>query len=142
MSYISCENSALVQPVPSFFPVGSVGYTFEPTINLVTVASGALLQPMASLVLPKGIWAITGTLHIDVGAETLTGNTGIAKNATVFWRSQNQTGQDGISISLSAVLSSSGTDALTIPMTYVSSGATAYGVSASPLSKIQITRIA
>jgi hypothetical protein len=142
MSYISCENSALIQTVPSTFPVGSVGYTILPTINVATVASGALLQPMASLVLSKGVWAITGTLHIDVGSETMTGNTGIAKDGVVFWRSQNQTGQNGISISLSAVISSTGSNALTIPMTYVSSGATAYGVSASPLSEIQITRIA
>jgi hypothetical protein len=142
MSYISCENSALIQTVPSFYPVGSVGYTFEPVINVATVASGTVLQPMASLVLPKGVWAVTGTLHIDVGSETMTGNTGIAKDGVVFWRSKNETGQNGISITLSAVISSSGSNALTIPMTYVSSGATAYGVSAAPLSEIQVTRIA
>lgn len=145
MSYVSCEGSALI-PVglPPANSITAVGSIILPAINTVAVASGALLQPIASLTLPKGVWVLSGTLFVDasVGGETIVGNTGIAKNASVFWRSQNVTVADGLSVSLSAVLSSDGTSALTIPMTYTTSGGATYGVSASPLSVVQLTRVA
>lgn len=142
MSFVSCDNSALV--IPASYPIGAVGYTFEPSINLTAVASAALLQPMAAYTLPKGVWAVTGVVSVDatVGGQTLTGNTGIAKDAVVVWRSANATAADGVSVSLSCVVSSDGTNVLTIPMTYTSSGAATYGAAAAPLSKIQITRVA
>ena len=142
MSFVSCDNSALV--VPSAFPYGAVGSVITPTINLTPVASTTLLQPIAQLVVPKGVWMLTGTLFVDatVGGQTVAGNTGVALDATVFWRSQNVTVADGLSVSLSAVFSSNGANLLTIPMTYTTSGGATYGVSASPLSKVQLTRIA
>ena len=142
MSYSSCDNSALI--VPSSFPAGAVGHVVEPSINTTAVASAALLQPIAAYTLPKGVWAVLGTLYLDatVGAETLTGNVGIAKDATVFWRVQMNNGVDGRSVQLSAVVSSDGTNVLTIPTTMTSSGGATYGASASPLSKIQLVRIA
>lgn len=142
MSVISCDNSALV--FPSSYPYGAVGSVIEPTINTVAVADAALLQPIASLTLPKGVWAIQGTLYVApvTGGQTLIGNTGIAKDAVVFWRSQIATASAGYSVCLSAVVSSDGTNAITIPMTYDTSAGSTYGVSASPLSKVQLIRIA
>lgn len=142
MSYSSCSNSALYKP--DAYPTGAIGSVIEPAINTNPVASAALLQPMASLTLPEGRWLIAGTLFVDAttGGQTITGNTGIAKDAVVFWRSQNATAMDGVSVALSAVVSSDGTNAITIPMTYTTSGASTYAVSASPLSTIEIVRVA
>jgi hypothetical protein len=145
MSFVSCENSAIIHPAS--YPAGAVGAIIEPTINTVAVASATLLQPIAQFTLPKGRWAITGTLNVvaTTGGSTLTGGatgTAIAKDAVVFWRHTNVGAiQDNISVSLSAVVDSDGTALMTLPMTYTTSAGT-YGVSASPLSKVQFIRIA
>ena len=142
MSFRSADNSALI--VPLAFPYGAVGSIIEPTINTVAVADNTLLQPIAALTLPKGQWLIQGTLYVApvTGGQTLTGNTGIAKDATVFWRSQIATASAGYSVSLSAVVDSNGTAVITIPMTYDTSAGSTYAVSASPLSKVQFIRLA
>ena len=141
MSYIACSSSALL---PAVYPYGAVGSVITPAINVTPVASTTLLQPIAQLTVPRGRWLVAGTLFVDatVGGQTITGNTGVAVNAVVGWRSQNVTGTDGLSISLSAVIDSDGTALLTIPMTYATSGGATYGVSASPLSKVELIRIA
>ena len=142
MSYRSADNSALI--VPLSFPAGAVGSIVEPAINITAATDNTLLQPIAAYTLPKGQWLIQGTLYVApvTAGQTLTGNTGIAKDATVFWRSQIATASAGYSVSLSAVVSSDGTNAITIPMTYDTSAGSTYGVSASPLSKVQFIRIA
>lgn len=140
MSYRSADNSALI--VPLSVPFGAVGSIIEPTINTVAVADQTLLQPIAAYTLPKGQWLIQGTLYVVPASGTLTGNTGIAKDATVFWRSAIVTASSGYSVSLSAVVSSDGTAVMTIPMTYDTSAGANYSVSASPLSKVQFIRIA
>jgi hypothetical protein len=145
MSFVSCENSAIIHPAS--YPAGAVGAIIEPVINTVAVASATLLQPIAQFTLPRGRWAITGTLDVvttNVGATLTGGATGaaIAKNAVVFWRHTNVVAiADNISISLSAVVDSDGTALMTLPMTYATSAGT-YSVSASPLSKVQFIRIA
>jgi hypothetical protein len=142
MSYSSCSNSALIHP--EGYISGAIGSIYEPAVNTVAVASGALLQPMAAFTVPKGRWLVAGVLTLDAttGAQTLAGNTGIAKDAVVFWRSQNVTVEDSISISLSAVFESDGSNVITIPCTYTSSGGSTYGALAAPLSKIQFIRLA
>lgn len=142
MSYRSADNSALI--VPLSFPAGAVGSIVEPSINTVAVADGALLQPISAYTLPKGRWLIQGTLYVApvTAPQTLNGNTGIAIDASVIWRSQIITASAGYSVSLSAVVNSDGTNVLTIPMTYDTSAGSTYGVSASPLSKVQLVRIA
>jgi hypothetical protein len=142
MSYSACANSALL--APDAYPVGAIGSTFTPVINTNAVASAALLQPVAAFTLPKGKWLISGVLTLDttVGGETLVGNTAIAKDAVVFWRSQNVTVEDSVSISLSAVIDSDGTAVITVPCNYTSSGSSTYGAIAAPLSVVQATRIA
>jgi len=145
MSFVSCVNSGIFHP--SSYPDGSVGAIIEPAINTLAVASATLLQPIAQFTLPKGRWAITGTLNVvaTTGGSTLVGGatgTAIAKDATVFWRSTNvEASTDNVAVSLSAVVDSDGTALMTIPMTYTTSAGT-YGVSASPLSKVQFIRIA
>lgn len=142
MSVISCGNSSLVYP--STAPAGAVGSVIQPTINTVAVADNTLLQPIAALTLPKGVWAIQGTLYLAIttAGQTAIGDTGIAKDAVVFWRSQIATQSAGYSVCLSAVVSSDGTNVITIPMTYNTSAGSTYGVSASPLSNVQFVRIA
>lgn len=143
MSYISCVNSALIDPVS--YPVGAVGYVNIPVINTTAGASGATIQAIAGYTLPKGIWAVFGTLFVDsvTGGQTLLGVTQIAKDGVVFWRNQNPaTVEDGLSVSLSAVLSSDGTNVLTVPVNYTTSGGANYGISASPATIIEIARIA
>jgi hypothetical protein len=142
MSYSACSNSALL--APDAYPTGAIGSTFAPVINTVAVASAALLQPVAAFILPKGRWLISGVLTLDatVGGETLTGNTAIAKDAVVFWRSQNVTVEDSLSITLSAIVESDGTDVITLPCNYTSSGGATYSAVAAPLSVVQATRIA
>lgn len=142
MSVISCGNSSLV--FPSTAPAGAVGSVIDPTINTLAVADNTLLQPISALTLPKGVWAIQGTLYVApvTGGQTLIGETGIAKDAVVVWRSQIATQSAGYSVSLSAIVSSNGTNVITIPMTYNTSAGSTYGVSASPLSKVQFIRVA
>lgn len=145
MSFVSCENSAVIHP--SSYPYGAVGSVIEPAINTVAVASTTLLQPIAQFTLPKGRWMVAGTLNVvaTTGGSTLTGGatgTAIAKDAVVFWRSTNvEASTDNVAVSLSAVVDSDGTALMTLPMTYTTSAGT-YGVSASPLSKVQFIRIA
>ena len=142
MSYSACSNSALLHP--DGYPVGAIGSVFAPPINTTPVASGALLQPVAAFILPKGRWLIAGVLTLDstTGAETLSGNTGIAKDAVVVWRSQNVTVEDSVSITLSCVIESDGTAVITIPCNYTSSGGSTYAAIAEPLSAIQAIRVA
>lgn len=152
MSFISCEGSALIPAVlPPSGSTLAVGSVIKPPINLVAVASGALLQPIAGYVLPKGVWLISGTLFVDatVGGQTVSGNTGIASAVApavgvVFWRSKNATGTDGVSISLSAVISTDGSLTITIPMTYTTSGGATYAVTNTDTftSTVEFTRIA
>lgn len=143
MSYSACSNSAIFKP--DAYPRGAIGSIITPTLNFNPVASGALLQPISALTLPEGVWLLSGTLFVDasVGGQTITGQTGVAKDAVVFWRSQSDSvGSDGTSVSLSAVLSSDGTNVLTIPMTYATSAGATYGIGASPLTIVQLTRVA
>lgn len=142
MSYSACSNSALLHP--NGYIAGAIGSAVEPAINTNAVASAALLQPVAAFILPKGRWLIAGVVSIDatVGGQTLTGNTGIAKDAVVFWRSTIATAADGLSVVLSAVVDSDGTASITIPMTYATSGGATYSALASPSSKVQAIRIA
>ena len=142
MSYLSNSNSAIIHPAA--YPAGAIGSIISPTINVNPVASGALLQPIAATTLPRGRWLITGTLFPDstAGGATITGNTGIAKDAVVFWRSTNASALNGISVSLSAVVDSDGTAVITIPMTYATSDASTYLVSAPPFGLVQFTRVA
>jgi hypothetical protein len=142
MSYSSCSNSALL--APAGYIEGAIGSILTPAINTVAVASAAVLQPIASTILPKGRWLVAGVLTIDAtaGGQTLTGNVAIAKDAVVIWRSQNVTVADSLSISLSCIVDSDGTNAITIPSTYTTSGASTYSALASPLSAVQIVRIA
>lgn len=145
MSYISCEGSALIPAVlPPSGSTLAVGSVIQPPINVNPVASGALLQPIAQLIVPKGVWMITGTLFCDatVGGQGVTGDTGIAKDAVVFWRSPTPGLTDSATITLSAVFSSDGTNALTIPMTYTTSAGATYDVAPSPRSVVQLTRVA
>ena len=141
MSYSACSNSALL--APDAYIAGSIGSIYTSVINVNPVNSGALLQPVAAFTLPKGRWLISGVLTLDstVGGQTLDGNTGIAVNSVVVWRSQNVTLQDSISVSLSAVVVSDGTAVITIPCNYTTS-AGQYSADASPLSVVQATRIA
>lgn len=142
MSYSACSNSAIYKP--DSYLAGAIGSIAEPSINVNAVASAALLQPIAAYTLPEGRWMIAGTLFVDAttGGQTLTGNTGIAKDSVVFWRSQIATAADGHSVSLSAVVDSDGANVITIPMTYTTSGGSTYAVSAAPLSKVQFIRVA
>jgi hypothetical protein len=143
MSYVSCDNSTLIHP-PSY-PIGSIGSVYTPPINTTPVASGALLQPMAAYTVPKGVWLVTGTLYVDanVGAETITGNTGVAKDAVVVWRNQSSiTPLDSYSLTLCAVFESDGTNVLTVPMTYTTSAGSTYSVTADARSIIQVIRVA
>ena len=142
MSYISCDNTPLIHPAS--YPQGSIGSIYTPPINSTPVASAALLQPIAAYTLPKGRWLVTGTLFVDatVGAETVTGNTGIAKDAVVFWRSIQTVAADGASVCLSAVFESDGTNVITIPMTYTTSGGATYRVSADEATAVKIIRVA
>ena len=142
MSYSSSSNSALYHP--NGYIAGAIGSIISPTINVVPVASGAVLQPVAATTLPKGRWLITGTLFPDstAGGATITGNTTIAKDAVVFWETTNAQVSNGISVSLSAVVDSDGTAVITIPMTYTTSDASTYRVTAPPFGLVQYTRIA
>jgi hypothetical protein len=142
MSYSACSNSALL--APDAYPTGAIGATFSPVINTNAVASAALLQPVAAFILPKGRWLISGVLTIDatIGGETVVGNTAIAKDAVVFWRSQSVVAQDSVSVSLSAIVESDGTAVITLPCNYLTSGGSTYASAASPLSIVQATRIA
>ncbi len=142
MSYRSADNSALI--VPLSFPAGAVGSIVEPAINTTAVADNTALAPIVAYTLPKGQWLIEGTLYVApvTAGQTLTGKTEIAKDATVVWRSQNATASSGHSVSLSAVVSSNGANAITIPMLYDTSAGSTYGVSAAPLSNVQFIRIA
>jgi hypothetical protein len=142
MSYLSSVSSALI--FPDGYLTGSVGSIISPAINSTAVASAALLQPIAALTLPKGRWLLSGVITLDatVGAETLTGNLGVAVDAVVVWRSQNVTAMDSLSVSLSTVIASDGTNVVTIPCTYTSSGGATYQAIASPLSSVSFIRIA
>jgi len=142
MSYSACSNSALLHP--DGYIAGAIGSIISPTINTTPVASGALLQPVAATTLPKGRWLVSGTLFPDStnAGETVIGNTGIAIDATVVWRSTNASQLNGISVSLSAVVESDGTAVITIPMTYTTSGGSTYNVTAPPFGLVQYTRIA
>jgi hypothetical protein len=143
MSYSACSNSALL--APDAYPVGAIGSTFTPAINLNPVASNTLLQPIAQFTLPKGRWLVSGLLKIDgtVGTETLVGNAAIAVDAVVLFRWSVLTPEpDGVSVPLSAVLESDGTALITLPTTFTTSGGGTYGCLAAPLTNIQFTRIA
>jgi hypothetical protein len=142
MSYSACSNSALLHP--DGYITGSIGSIYSPVINTNAVASNTLLQPIAAFTLPKGRWLCAGVLTLDatVGGQTLSGNTAIAKDAVVFWRSQNVTVEDSVSVSLSAIIESDGTNVITCPSTYTSSGGATYAAVASPLSVIEFIRIA
>ena len=142
MSYTACSNSALL--FPDGYIAGSIGSIYAPAVNTNAVASASLLQPIAAFTLPKGRWLCAGVLTFDatVGGQTLVGNTAIAKDSVVFWRSQNVTVEDSMSISLSAIIESDGTNVITIPCNYTTSGGATYAALASPLSVVEFIRIA
>jgi|688.fasta_scaffold12702_5 hypothetical protein len=143
MAYFACANSALLHPAD--YPYGAIGSIIAPAINTVAVASGALLQPVAQFVLPRGRWLVSGVLTYDasVALETLDGNVGIAKDAVVVWRWQVLTPEpDRVSVPLSCVVDSDGTALMTLPTTMNTSAGSTYACVSSPLSLVQFTRIA
>lgn len=143
MSYISCDNSALLPP-PGYI-AGSIGYTFSPVVNTTPVNSTATLATMAGYTVPVGKWLVSGVLSFDatVGGQTLTGNVAIDLDGVALWRYSFSDVADGKSVILSAVFSSDGTTVLTIPAVMTTSGGAQYqAITANASSLIEVTRIA
>lgn len=145
MSFVSCDASLLLPPEPPIsYPVGSIGYIYKPTINNTPVASGATIQPITAYTLSKGVWLVSGAIFIDAvtGGQTVNGGTDVFKDGISEYRVQNPvSGQDGLSVIINAVIQSNGSNVITIPMTYNTSGGSNYKVNSAD-SNIKITRIA
>ena len=63
MSFVSCENSAIIHP--SSYPAGAVGSIITPSILAVSTGSGVTTGVFTTIVLPKGVWLLTGTLEVE-----------------------------------------------------------------------------
>ena len=92
MSFSSCVSSALVKADPSTLLRGAIGSRIVPTINVTPVASNTLLQPIAALTIPKGVWMLSGLLTVvaTTGGSSLAGNIGVALDAVVAVRTTIQ----------------------------------------------------
>ena len=127
MSFSSCISSALVKTDPSTLLRGAIGSRIVPTINVTPVASNTLLQPIAALTIPKGVWMLSGLLTVvaTTGGESLAGNIGVALDAVVAVRTTIQNNVlDQVPIPLSYCFVSDGTVVLTLPTTFVTTAGT------------------
>lgn len=145
MSYLSCVNSGLLVPEPPIaYPAYDVGYILSCTIVTTATASSGVVNAVADLVIPKGIWAVLGTIQCDAvtAGQTLAGTTSLRKNGNPFWRNTTVTVEDAHSISLSTIFKSDGTDIFNIQCSYTTSGGANFAVQAAPNSIVQLLRIA
>lgn len=127
MSFSSCVSSALVKTDPSTLLRGAIGSRIVPTINVTPVASNTLLQPIAALTIPKGVWMLSGLLTVvaTTGGSSLAGNIGVALDAVVAVRTTIQNNVlDQVPVPLSYCFVSDGTNVLTLPATFVTTAGT------------------
>lgn len=125
MSFSSCVSSALVKTDPSTLLRGAIGSRIVPTINVTPVASNATLVTIVALTLPKGVWMLTGLLTFvcETGGESLAGNLGVAIDGDVVVRTTIQNNVlDQVPVPLSYCFVSDGTNVLTLPATFVTTG--------------------
>lgn len=146
MSFASIVSSALVKPDPSTLIVGAVGSRIVPTINTVAVADSALLQPIAALTVPKGVWSLTGSIAYTctTAGQSLNGAVAVALDAVVAIRLSDYNNQLNVAtFGLSYTFVSDGTAVLTLPSTLnTSAGSTYFADAANELSVVVLTCIA
>ena len=70
MSYSACSNSALL--APDAYLYGAIGSIITPTILETTVASNVTTAVFTNIVLPKGVWLLTGTLEVEGAGGNIT----------------------------------------------------------------------
>lgn len=145
MSYLSSVSSTFIKPSPSTLVAGAVGSRIIPAINTNAVGSADLLQPIAAVTIPKGVWLLSGvlTLACQTGGSSLFGNVGIALDANVVCRFTiaNQV-LNIVSIPLSYSFISDGTDVLTIPTTFETTAGDYAATTATAQTSIVLTCIA
>ena len=143
MSYISCGNSALI--APSSYPFGAVGSVVVPTLLTgVATASLAVADAFNAIVLPKGVWMMSGTLEV----EGATGNV-LSSSVQCLLNGATNQGQlisnyptntnQGIPICYTLV--SDGNDAVSLAVSCATSAGT-WSIQAGASSLLKLVKVA